>query len=465
MDGSDAGLTAIRRRIDALTALSAARARLGTLGFDTVVSARRGPVLSLRVDLTDPAFPAKAAAKAPVRVLWTKAMDAAIDAGRRDGLTVAQIAAQLGVTYASAAARIDRLTRAGVAVPPPAKDRPRAVQPTGVRADGTVIAGWTKADCADLIQFYDVQGLTLAQIAERLGRSLHAVAMRLARMRIAGQIKTARAESPHALKWTPERLDQLRAQWATVAPVVLAAEFGISRSAVLSMAYRLGLPPRKIGRPAGSGTAKPARKPKVVLKPKAARKPVGDAPRAHRVAKSVAKAVKAVKAVKIIAAPEQKFEPKPDAVRSHYRPVPAPVIEPVAPLVPDADQTRGFQTPKGAGLITAPLRGGDFGRPAARFMPGMTDRQKAEAVAAHIAGLLPEPEFSEVDDLALCEALFAGRGLAAAAALIRVSQQEALDRFNAIVAPMRNPDARGLPIEAAAWVLPCLRTRLKGDAA
>lgn len=422
-------------------------AQFKALGFDPSVNADQAGILHLLVpvfggalgDLPDAIAPPSSAApvvscsaRLPVprdkagRVVWTAKMDGELISRREKGDTSAEIAVALGVSLGSVTARLDRMNRSGAVVPPPmVQGRKRVLPARMARHDGSVALAWSEEHCLDLIRFYEVEGLELDEIAARMGRTSKGISLKLMRLRREGRVTVSRGPAVRGMnKWPDDQVAFLRASFAHIPAAEIAARLGRSRGAVSGMACRLGLSrqtsPAQLVAPKAAAKTEPARK--------------------------------------------QKSEPK--VAPAFSEPVPVAARIPAAnPVVEPQAQPASFDVPKGAGVISARQLVTRFDRPAARFMAGMTDRQKAETVAAHIDGLAPDAVLSATDDVALCEAIWAGRSVGEAAAALGLAPGDALARFNAIVAPMRNPDARGLPIEAASWVLPPLRTRAAcGDA-
>lgn len=298
---------------------------------------------------------------------------------------------------------------------------------------------WSTQSCAALIRLYSVDRLSLKDIAAHFNRTPHSIGVKLSRMRKSGKLTVRRDPCIRpCTQWPDDQVALLRKLWGAFSDTEIAEKIGRTRGAVSSMASRLKLAAGGVGAP----PRRKARDGEQKSKPKADR-----AVRQPKPKPAVLSKVKSAVAAK----PAPVRPPRPFI----YRPPPVATLDPVPDLPVPA-----FQSPKGGNLVVNPVRGYDFARPAARFMAGMTDRQKAATIAAHVADLAPDAVITAAGDLFLCEAIWTGQRVDVAAARMRLPLSAVVARFNKIVAPMRHPDARGLPIEAAVWVLPALRARL-----
>lgn len=180
--------------------------------------------------------------------------------------------------------------------------------------------------------------------------------------------------------------------------------------------------------------------------------------------------------------PEQKSEPVSDAVVSAEVPeievepapdlVQAPAGEPAVGAAPavqvkksaavgKSEDAARFVSQRGGNLTPALQRPVRCDAAPPKLFPGMTQGQKEAVIAAHLAQLLPDGVFDPELDLELCEAAFGGKQrLAVFVADLGIDHRQAVARFDAIVAPLRDPRVKGLPIEAAGLILPALRARV-----
>lgn len=367
-------------------------------------AAKREPVKST-------ACPSAPAVQA--RTFWTPENDARI-LEMRPRMTTKDIAAALGVSEKSVDMRFVRLRRKGVAVDAPMRPKRDIFTTPSVRMDGVVLRAWSEADDAALIKAYAAGDKDLSVLAGELGRSLSALSKRVTHLRRQGRITRHRGVVPSELKWPESRIQELRDLWPVMRAAEIASKLGLSVGAVTSKANRL-----ELGSPFKGVVSPPADPlPSVAPGP----------------------------------APEQKSEPvsvpKAEAVPAVPEPAPVPADRPA------------FSPKPGGNMVPAMSRPALSVRAPANVMPGMTLNEKAAVIAQHVEGLPKHAEFDAELDLELCEAVFSGGGLPLFSTDMGIDQREALARFNAIVAPLRDPGRKGLPIEAATLILPALRTRV-----
>lgn len=354
------------------------------------------------------------------------ALIAAVVDGRFAGLSLAESARSSAGRLDRTAEAIDSRTKvlrgeiraaiakhvaAGAVLPPPSRRVVRQVT-------------WTPEMEDQLVSLF-ARGDGIAEIAAKMGPglSMDAVRGRLQRLRGRGhpgvpQVKPRMGPRNPLNAWTDAELGLLRrahaagSTAATIAGMLNAAGGAVQRTAsgVRTRIALLGL----------AGT-------------KPVRKPVPDQPRAK-----VARA-------KRVRAEAQRAAPTP-ALASKPAPV-APVV-PVVAVVP-AVQARVIALP-----VPVPVP-----PPAPVLLGwGMTAMQRDAALCAHLDQL--GGGWGAGADLALAAGLFSGEALDRVAQDLGCSPDAALTRFRALTAPFCGMVAKGLPIEAAAWLMPVLRARV-----
>ncbi|MFN7224454.1 MAG: hypothetical protein ACK4MS_10585 [Paracoccaceae bacterium] len=346
---------------------------------------------------------------------WTAEREALI-LRLRPTMTARDIAAEVGVTEKAVQVRFNRLKARGIALPEAFQSPNMRSGVPSVRRDGAVLRAWTDADDAALVAAYGGEQ-TVAQIAAALDRSPSAVTKRLTHLREKGQISHHRGFVPLENIWPEAQLQQLRDLWPVTSTGEIAARFGLSKGAISGMAHRLGLGPAFRGRRSDAA------------------KPVGAAVPVAEVTPDVAPSV-------------------PDVA-------PLPVEQKSEPVLPPETASE-FAAKSGGNFVPAMARPALAVRAPSRVMTGMTRSEREAVIAQHVDGLPDHAEFDAELDLELCEAIFGGKGgIVIFATDMGIDQRVALARFDVIVAPLRSPGIKHLPIDAAGLILPALRARVK----
>jgi hypothetical protein len=345
---------------------------------------------------------------------WTPERDTLALRLRAEGLSAAEIAEQVGTSLKAVHNRFSKLKRNGVDVPLVVRQLRTPFAVPSTRVDGVVLRAWTDEDDARIIKDYAAGG-PLSDLAVALGRSHSALTKRITALRREGRIVGHRGIVPLDNKWSEEKHAQLARLWKIMPVTQIAKEMGLSTGAVSGMAHR-----RKLG-------------------------PAFRAP--------------------VVAAPvEQKSEPKVEAVAPvpESTPAPMPAPDPVAvAAVVAAPAPLARPSP---GFVSAAARPMTVTRVPVRLSSGMTPSERLAAVQAHVAQLPDTPDFDAEADLELCEAVFGGKnGLQLFATNFGIDGKVALARFDAIVAPFRQPGSRVLPLDTSALLLPALRDRVKAS--
>lgn len=163
------------------------------------------------------------------------------------------------------------------------------------------------------------------------------------------------------------------------------------------------------------------------------------------------------------ALPEAEAMPDTEAVpEAEAAPVVVSISVPEAAPVPMPAPLAG----PSAGFVSARVRPMTVHRIAVQLSGDMTADARAAAVATHVQQLGPDGVFDAGADLALCEAVFGGKGgLQIFATDFGIDAQVALARFEVIVAPFRQPGIKALPIDTSGLLLPELRARARAGAA
>lgn len=363
---------------------------------------------------TSAAAPDKAKPAAFQVSFWTPEMNARIVAMRKE-MPIKAIAKEVGVTEKALGVQFVKLKRKGWDLPPPVQVRRTIFAKPATRRDGVVLRDWTEADDAALIEAYGAGDKDLSVVAADLGRSHSALTKRLTHLRRAGRITESRGIVPLDLKWSEERIQRLRDLWPVTRPADIAAEFGLSKGAVTGMAFRLELGPSFRGGAVAAGA-------------QTVSAPVPDA----------------------VALPDPEPEQKSE-------PVSVPEAEPVPEPAPAPPP---FVASRGGNIMPAMARPAHHARAPAKLLPGLSEAQKKDAIAAHVAALPVTDIWDAEIDLELCEDAFAGRGVGFVATLLGIDTDAAKARFALITDPLRRDGVKGLPIEASALILPALRARL-----
>lgn len=357
--------------------------------------------------------------------VWTQDAINKMISLRKAGVVRTDIARQLGVSVKALDAKIGKLKAQGV-------DVGECVRPVvhpfkngaAHRKDGVVLAAYSEAEDQEIADLY-ARGVTLEGIAKELGRSRGAISKRLTHLRELGRIGQYRSIVPTKNKWSKDRKDRLRDLWSKKSVKDIAAEFGLTTGAISGMAHRLGL---------GPCLSSPSPTPGLRLggKQKSEQEASGIAPSDD---------VPVLVQPPIDRVPEAEL-PKPD--------LPEGVAHPV--------EAGSWKGPSGS----AGVRPLVFTAAMGRLWPTMTKAQRAELIAAHVAGLPDAKGFDPDLDLELCEAVFGGEKISVFCTDMGIDSKQALARFDAIVSPFREAlGTKHLPIEAGELILPALRDKVK----